>query len=164
MSEELNKDQEVKNEGYKYVPEKDEQLIVDKPSEPLKVKKQSKKGVDKIDSDEIEKSVEDSKLESELSKMSEKITVERTLSPILKKDFIKKEIKTEKIVKSNKELYESYIKDLKNFSLILNGEVIYDSSLDKFKEYPVKFENDYFVLYGRKYSYNGLKIQKINIR
>ena len=69
-----------------------------------------------------------------------------------------------KVVKSNKELYESYIKDLKNFSLILNGDVIYDSSIDKFKEYPVRFENDYFILYGRKYSYNGLKIQKINIR
>jgi hypothetical protein len=65
-------------------------------------------------------------------------------------------------VKSNKDLYESYIKELKNFSLSLNGEVLYDSTLDKTKEYQVKFENDFFVLYGKKYSYNGLKIQKIN--
>lgn len=160
MSEELNKDQEVQNEGYKYVPEKDEKLIVDKPSEPLKIKKQSKKSIDKIEPVEPIESVENKTIET----TTETTILETTLSPILKKDFIKKEIKTEKIVKSNKELYESYIKDLKNFSLILNGEVIYDSSLDKFKEYPVKFENDYFVLYGRKYSYNGLKIQKINIR
>ena len=68
----------------------------------------------------------------------------------------------QKVVKSNKELYESYLKELKNFSLSLNGEVIYDSSIDKSKESPLKFENDYFVLYGKKYSYNGLKIQKIN--
>ena len=34
----------------------------------------------------------------------------------------------------------------------------------KSKESPLKFENDYFVLYGKKYSYNGLKIQKINKR
>lgn len=65
-------------------------------------------------------------------------------------------------IKTNKELYESYIVDLKNFSLVVNGEVIYDSSIDKSKVSPVKFENDFFILYGRKYSYNGLRIQKIN--
>ena len=75
-------------------------------------------------------------------------------------------VKIEKniIMRSNKELYESYIKDLKYFSLILNGEVIYDSSIDKSKDFVVKFENDFFILYGKKYSYNGLKIQKISIR
>lgn len=67
-------------------------------------------------------------------------------------------------MKSNKEMYESYIKDLKYFSLSLNGEVIYDSSIDKSKDFAVKFENDFFILYGRKYSYNGLRIQKINLR
>jgi len=68
------------------------------------------------------------------------------------------------IIKSNKELYESYIKELKKFSLTLNGEVIYDSSIDKSKYSPLSFEDDYFVLYGKKYSYNGLRIQKLNIR
>jgi hypothetical protein len=66
------------------------------------------------------------------------------------------------VIKSNKELYISYIKELKNFSLSVNDKIIYDSSIDKSEESPVKFENDYFILYGRKYSYNGLKIQKIN--
>lgn len=66
------------------------------------------------------------------------------------------------IVKSNKELYESYIKELKNFSLSINNEIVYDSSIDKSGILPVKFGNDYFILYGKKYSYNGLKIQKIN--
>lgn len=65
-----------------------------------------------------------------------------------------------KIMKSNKELYESIIKELKQYSLCLNGDIIYNSSIDKSKDYPLKFENDYFVLYGKKYSYNGLKIQK----
>ena len=60
--------------------------------------------------------------------------------------------------------YESYIKDLKNFSLSINGETVYDSSIDKTGEHPVKFENDYFILYGKKYSYNGLRVQKINKR
>ena len=66
-------------------------------------------------------------------------------------------------MKSNKELYESFIRDLKYYSLSINEDVIYNSSIDKSKEYPVKFENNYFVLFGKKYSYNGLKIKKINI-
>lgn len=128
---EVDNSQEVKKkntkkadivEKYQYVPEVNEQLIIDKPSEPLKIKKK----------DEM-------KLENE------------------------KNIKMEqRIVKSNKELYESYIKELKYFSLSINNDIIYDSSIDKSKELPIKFDNDYFILYGKKYSYNGLKIQKIN--
>lgn len=73
------------------------------------------------------------------------------------------EIKNDKkIIKSNKELYESIIKELKNYSLNINDDIIYNSSIDKSKEYPVRFENDYFILYGKKYSYNGLKVKKIN--
>jgi len=77
------------------------------------------------------------------------------------------EVRNEKkytIMKSNKELYESFIKELKYYSLSINEDVIYDSSIDKSKDYPVKFENDYFVIFGKKYSYNGLKIKKINIK
>ena len=124
MAEELDNSQETKKnpiskkrestEQYQYVPEENEQLIMDRPSEPLN----------------------------------------KIHSPIMKHE--------QKEVKSNKELYVSYLKELRNFSLSLNGEVIYDSSIDKSKESPLKFENDYFVLYGKKYSYNGLKIQKIN--
>lgn len=125
MAEELDNSQEIRKkpiskkrestEQYQYVPEENEQLIIDRPSEPL------------------------NKIQSPIMKSEQKISV-----------------------KSNKELYESYLKELKNFSLSLNGDVIYDSSIDKSKESPLKFENDYFVLYGKKYSYNGLKIQKIN--
>ena len=84
-------------------------------------------------------------------------TESKKYSPIMKNE--------QKIpVKSNKELYESYMKELKYFSLSINNEIIYNSSIDKSKESPVKFENDYFILYGKKYSYNGLKIQKINVK
>ena len=134
MSEELDNKQEIKKkpstkkienieqtvkqtEQYQYVPKENEELIMDKPSEPL------------------------SKKDSPVIMRNEKVKIN---------------------VKSNKELYESYINELKYFSLSLNGEIIYDSKIDKSKESPVKFENDYFILYGKKYSYNGLKIQKIN--
>lgn len=108
-------------EQFQYIPENNEQLIVDKPSESLKIKKK------------------------EVSEQHKK-----------------ENIKLENVVKSNKELYESYIKELKFFSLSINNDIIYDSSIDKSKELPVKFDNDYFILYGKKYSYNGLKIQKIS--
>jgi len=88
-----------------------------------------------------------------------------SLKKLVKEEvLVKKEPISKPIVKSNKELYESYIKELKKFSLSINGDIIYDSSIDKTGKSPVKFENDYFILYGKKYSYNGLKIQKINIR
>jgi len=113
-------------ENFQYVAGEGEQLIIDKPSEPL----------------------------------VKNITSEQT-----KKDsLIMKIEKQQNTVKSNKELYESYIKELRYFSLSINGETIYDSSIDKSKDTPIKFDNDFFVLYGKKYSYNGLKIQKINAR
>lgn len=106
-------------ESYNYTPESNEELIIDKPSEPL---------------EKIEK----------------------------KQEVIVTKVKP--ILKSNKEIYESYVKELKYFSLNLNNDVIYDSSIDTSKESPLRFENDFFILYGKKYSYNGLKIQKINKR
>ena len=142
MSEELGKEDELNKkkkpsakkieiiEQYKYIPEENVELIMDKPSESLHM----------IDKELVS------------IKPSEQ-----------KKDFSMKK-NEQQLMKSNKELYESYINELKNFSLSLNNEVIYDSSIDKSKESPIRFENDYFVLYGKKYSYNGLKIQKINKR
>lgn len=140
MSEELNtedKKEEIKKkavskkleivEQYKYIPEENEQLIMDKPSESL-----------------IKKTDELKPLE------------------LLKKEAPIMKIEQKSVVKSNKELYESYIKELKLFSLSINGNTIYDSSIDRSKESSLTFENDFFILYGKKYSYNGLKIQKIN--
>lgn len=99
-----------------------------------------------------------------IPKEGEKLIMDRPSESLINKNhtpiIMKSEQKT--VVKSNKELYDFYIRELKNFSLNLNGEIIYDSSIDKSKESPLKFENDYFILFGRKYSYNGLKIQKIN--
>lgn len=95
---------------------------------------------------------------------NEQLIMNKPSVPLTKKDS-EVIMKQEKVIaKSNKELYESYIKELKFFSLSVNGDIIYDSSIDKSKESSVKFENDYFILYGKKYSYNGLKIQKINVK
>ena len=58
------------------------------------------------------------------------------------------------------EVLPSYIKELKSFKLIYNGDIIYNSSLSKNNSNLI-FESDYFTLFGKKYSYNGLRIQKI---
>jgi len=144
MSEELNQtDVKKKNskkrestEQYQYIPEDNEQLIMDKPSESLNI-------VEVVEINVTEVAIKEE--EKEEKEMTNPIKEEKKV-----------------ILKSNKELCESYIKDLKKFSLSINGEIMYDSSIDKSNEYPIKFENDYFILYGKKYSYNGLKIQKIN--
>jgi len=62
--------------------------------------------------------------------------------------------------KTNGQIYETYIKELKDFKLVYNGDVIFDSTLSK-NNSTLNFESDYFVLFGKKYSYNGLRIQKI---
>ena len=54
-----------------------------------------------------------------------------SLKKLVKEEvLVKKEPISKPIVKSNKELYESYIKELKKFSLSINGDIIYDSSIE----------------------------------
>ena len=92
---------------------------------------------------------------------NETLIMDKPSEPLIATVTVKKEDPTP-MLKTNKELYESYIKELKKFCLTLNGEVIYDSSIDKSKVSPLAFEEDYFVLFGKKYSYNGLRVQKLN--
>jgi len=127
--------------------------------------------------DENAELITDIPSESSIKKtVGSELIVDMPSTPVIKKDDTKKskspiEVKTleskiikieKKSMKSNKELYESFIKELKNYSLSINDDVIYNSSIDKSKQYSIIFENDYFILYGKKYSYNGLKIKKIN--
>lgn len=134
-------------EKYNYIPEDGDELIIDTPSESLN-----------LNTDIVEDKKDSKKQISKESKSSQNMNnkVKERVRNI--KEYEIKEIK------SNKELYESYVKELDNFILVLNNDTIYDSSIDKSKNYSLIFENDYFVLYGRKYSYNGLKIQKISKR
>lgn len=93
-----------------------------------------------------------------MDKPSEPLIIESS-EPIKNKEPEMK--KTSVPVKTNGQIYEAYIKELKSFKLIYNGDVVYDSTLSKNNNANIKFEADYFVLFGRKYSYNGLRIQKI---
>ena len=159
MTELKDNNMEQIKEQYQYKLENNEELIIDKPSKPLTKKNKSKD----IDTENI--------------KVKVKVEVEDDVEEVNVKEVNVKEVNVEEVnvkvqkiekkimkdeIKSNKEIYESYIKDLKYFSLTINNVVLYDSSIDKNVISPLIFDNNYFILYGKKYSYNGLKIQKIN--
>ena len=147
-------------EQYQFKSDSETNLIVDKPSKPLTKMIKKQKDVEVINA-EIERELESNesiieiKNESIIEIKNESIIEIKNESIIEKKNIVQN-------IKSNKEIYETYVKELKYFSLILNNEIIYDSSIDKTGIIPIKFECDYFILFGKKYSYNGLKIQKIN--
>jgi len=149
MSEELTKSEEITEEKIENV-----EKIDNNDENKEKTKKVQEKPKPVVKKKEIEIT------ESYQYNGEGDLIIDKPSQPLIRKEPIMKEQKP--AVKSNKELYESYVKELVNFSLSINNEILYDSSLDKLKEYPVKFENDYFILYGKKYSYNGLRIQKIN--
>lgn len=93
----------------------------------------------------------------------EKLITDKPSTPLQKvvKNEVKKMQKPSTPPKTNGQIYEAYIKELKDFKLVYNGDVIYDSTLSKGDNTNLSFESDYFVLFGKKYSYNGLRVQKI---
>ncbi len=95
----------------------------------------------------------------------EKLIMDKPSTPLKNVETLKekkKNIQTSKptLIQTNGQIYNAFIKELQNFKLIYNGDVIYDSTLSKTIN-NLKFESDYFVLFGKKYSYNGLRVQKI---
>ena len=157
MTELKDNNMEQIKEQYQYKLENNEELIIDKPSKPL-TKKNKSKDID-TENIKVKVEVEDDVEEVNVKEVNVKeVNVEEVNVKVQK---IEKKIMKDEI-KSNKEIYESYIKDLKYFSLTINNVVLYDSSIDKNVISPLIFDNNYFILYGKKYSYNGLKIQKIN--
>jgi hypothetical protein len=70
---------------------------------------------------------------------------------------VKENIKYTPIIKSIKEIYEEYIKDGLPYKIYLRGQIIFDSVNHKDK--PL-FEEDYFILFGKKYIYKGIRLEK----
>jgi len=94
----------------------------------------------------------------------EKLIIDKPSTPLIKNETLKenkKKIKKTKSVttQTNGQIYHAFIKELQSFKLVYNSEVIYDSTLSK-NMTNLKFESDHFVLFGKKYSYNGLRVQK----
>lgn len=75
---------------------------------------------------------------------------ERIIEPKIIKVEEKKEGKTFKTI------YESYLSS--GFKILKEGNIIYDSSVDN--NNSIKFEDEYFTLFGKKYSYQGSRFIK----
>jgi len=58
---------------------------------------------------------------------------------------------------TNFELYNSYIQDNKPYRIYFRNSLIYDSV--KCSDNP-EFLDDYFILFGKKYIYRGIRIEK----
>lgn len=56
-----------------------------------------------------------------------------------------------------KQIYEQYITDGKPYKIYLRGQVIFDSASHKVN--PI-FHDDYFILFGNKYIYKGIRFEK----
>lgn len=60
---------------------------------------------------------------------------------------------------NNKDLYTRYQTDLKiEFEILYRGNTIFDSLISKRDN--LRFENDYFIIFGKKMLYNGTRIIK----
>ena len=63
----------------------------------------------------------------------------------------------EQPIKTLKEIYEQYVIDGQSYRIYLRGQIIFDSI--KHKINPIFYE-DYFILFGNKYIYKGIRFEK----
>jgi hypothetical protein len=96
--------------------------------------------------------------DSKPRKVSRKVTPKvNKIVKNIEQEEVKEEIKISNIVKSIKEIYEEYINDEMPYKIYLRGQIIFDSVNHKDK--PI-FEEDYFILFGKKYIYKGIRLEK----
>lgn len=85
-------------------------------------------------------------------KGDEKLITDKPSVPLVMKkekpDYKKVDYKTKK------EYYERFLG--KSFQIIYNGEMYYDSDLS---DSQIKFEEDGFIVFGKKHSYKGIRIK-----
>jgi hypothetical protein len=137
------------------------------------VEKEVEKEIEKIDDIIIEKEVEktdDIIIEKEVEKTDE-IVVEKEVEEVIVRKNIKRiinrgvTINNDVIIKevqpilslTNKDLYERYSLDEQPYKIFFRGNLIYNSI--NHKEKPI-FQNDGFIIFGKKYIYRGVRFEK----
>jgi biotin carboxyl carrier protein len=92
-------------------------------------------------------------------KKTETVTEEQTVQPIVESQPIvtRRKPEAESVTKTLKEIYEQYDTDGKPYRIYLRGNVIFDSASHKIR--PQFFE-EYFILFGNKYIYKGIRFEK----
>ncbi len=93
-----------------------------------------------------------------VKKKSEKIEEDIDTNIIVEKTVsIKQNITIQPTVKTLKEIFEQYIIDGNPYRIYLKGNIIFDSA--KHTTNPL-FYDDYFILFGNKYIYKGIRFEK----
>lgn len=102
-------------------------------------------------------------------KKIEKVIEEVKNSPVqlsVKKDVVivndnKKETKTKEIKEITlKDIYDTFISEQKPFRILHRGTEIFNTKKQVRKDYPT-FRHEEFVLFGKRYSFRGIRIEKI---
>jgi hypothetical protein len=63
-------------------------------------------------------------------------------------------------VKTNKDIYDEFLQDKKDFEIYFRGEILFDSSLSS--RDSVRFEEDHFYVFDKQHNYGGVRIVKKN--
>ena len=80
------------------------------------------------------------------------------IKPVIKKDIkpVIKPIDNIKESKKPKEILMDYLSSNKSCCIMKNGVVIFTNSKDS-----ISFEDDYFIVYDKKYPYTGIRMKLI---
>lgn len=124
-------------------------------------KQKTIKKVDKKVEDVVNTPIQDKKIEKVIEEVKD--------SPVqlsVKKDVVivndnKKETKTKEIKEITlKDIYETFISEQKPFRILHRGTEIFNTKKQVRKDYPT-FRHEEFVLFGKRYSFRGIRIEKI---
>ena len=89
-------------------------------------------------------------VKKKIDKIEDNIIEEKIVS-------IKQDIIIQPTVKTLKEIFEQYIIDENPYRIYLKGNIIFDSA--KHTTNPL-FYDEYFILFGNKYIYKGIRFEK----
>ena len=99
-------------------------------------------------------------IDNENKKIKKRQTMPRKKVEIIKEEvnnFTEQPITIEQPTKTLKKIYEQYVIDGQPYKIFLRGQIIFDSK--KHKINPI-FYDDYFILFGNKYIYKGIRFEK----
>lgn len=100
--------------------------------------------------DVIKKPTSKKKINEENIDVKNDIIVEKNINVV-------QNIRIQPTVLTLKDIYQQFIKDGDPYKIYLKGQVIFDSAKHNISP---EFYDDYFILFGNKYIYKGIRIEK----
>ena len=88
------------------------------------------------------------------AKKVDKQVVDKTVTIKIEEEVV---VEIPIVAKTKKEVYDQYIEDNDPYKIYLRGQLIFDSKNQY--DNPIFYE-DYFILFGNKYIYRGIRFEK----